>query len=117
MTTNAKLGDDCSFFASNGYIYPLDSAILTATNIISSFDIASMSDSMTYLILGNNIMKYSQQLNSYVSIFTIPGPGSTFGCFNSDNRFLVYSLNSVIATPINNLDYTFTIFVDNDWSV
>lgn len=117
MTTNAKLGDDCSFFASNGYIYPLDSVNMTATNIISSLNIASMSDSMAYLISGNSIMKYSLLLNSYVSIYTIPGTGTTYGYFNSGNRFLVYSFSSVDATPIYSLDYSFTIFVDNDWSV
>ena len=118
---NAKLGEGCSFFASNGNIYSLSNPNLTAVNPVGNLDIASLSDSMSYLIEGNRIMKFSQQLNSYVPIYSIPGNGPLFGFRNAGNRFLVYSLNSVaFATavpPYYSLDYTFAILVDNDWSV
>ena len=90
LNYNSYLGEYCNIVSFNGYYYTVQNDTFTPVTIPSSYNTYDKirTESMNYMLSDYTLYKYSEQSNSYVSIYTLPY-ANKYEMFNYENRIIV----------------------------
>ena len=99
LNYNSFLGENCNIVSFNGYYYTVQNDTLTSVTVPSNYNTWNKirSESMTYMMSDFTLYKYSEQSNSYVSIYNLPY-ANRYEMYNYENRIIVVGAS-------NNWDY------------